>query len=270
MTWTVFQVVWRLMSPLHVGAGLVGNVQRTRPYLTGKAAWGALTARMARDQAGSRNDYARIGAQVNEELAFSYFYPAPGAAIDGFPWDQPEAEFQWRYLNTYAATALDYERSAAAESSLHETEYLMPFTREGAPVFLSGYILEREAGALQWQSALERVQLGGERARGWGRVRLETLTRTDDLLFDAWQVNVSTPRPILSSVRDTPRVFAHTRTKDIASPRGEIEPLVGRETNDAGAHGQLLRGAVVCWAPGSEIEKCALRLGMDGIWGKAE
>ena len=36
MTWEAYAVVWRLKSPLHAGRGKVGNLQLTRPYVTGR------------------------------------------------------------------------------------------------------------------------------------------------------------------------------------------------------------------------------------------
>ena len=49
MTWTAYRVVFKLRSPMHIGCGKVGNVQRTRPYVIGRNFWGALTMRLTRD-----------------------------------------------------------------------------------------------------------------------------------------------------------------------------------------------------------------------------
>ena len=54
MTWRAFEVVLRLRSPMHIGCGKVGNLQRTRPYVTGRVLWGALTMRLTRDAAQGR------------------------------------------------------------------------------------------------------------------------------------------------------------------------------------------------------------------------
>ena len=45
MAWRAYKIVLRLRSPLHIGRGKVGNLQRTRPYVAGRNLWGALTAR---------------------------------------------------------------------------------------------------------------------------------------------------------------------------------------------------------------------------------
>ncbi|MGB9873322.1 MAG: hypothetical protein ACPLYD_16895, partial [Anaerolineae bacterium] len=132
MTCAVYKIVFRLLSPLHCGWFKQGNVQRTRPYVTGKILWGALTARLTRDVPDLGGDYVMVGQRVNAELAFTYLYPATGQDVDLWPWGDPD-EFAWRYLNSYAGTALDYDRNAAEEGSLHETEFIAPVTRDGQP-----------------------------------------------------------------------------------------------------------------------------------------
>jgi len=293
MAWTMYRLAFRLLSPLHVGHLKQGNLQRTRPYLTGKALWGALTARLTRE--GGSNDYQHIGKQVNEGLAFSYFFPSTDSAqVTLFPWDD-ERRFAWCYLNTYASTALDYERNAALEGSLHETEYLAPVTRNGEPVCLVGYIFEkredgcnlawqgalhrlqprwcarwlRRSNHLAWQGALHRLQLGGERTYGWGRVGLEDKPQEITDFLCGWQVDLSGDRPKLHARSDSsaePRAYAHVYTENL-SARGLIEPFLGRETQAAGKHGQTLSQASICWAPGALLQGTqSLIIAENGLW----
>src|SRR5213082_2804295 len=72
MTWTAYRIVFRLLSPMHIGWRKVGNLQQTRPYVLGRSLWGALTARLTR--ISGSNDYSEIGEQVDQQLAFTYFY----------------------------------------------------------------------------------------------------------------------------------------------------------------------------------------------------
>ena len=50
MVWTIYRVTLKLTSPLHVGWKKIGNLMITRPYVTGRTLWGALTARLVRDK----------------------------------------------------------------------------------------------------------------------------------------------------------------------------------------------------------------------------
>lgn len=281
MTWTTHKVVLQLLTPLHVGWRKMGNVQYTRPYVTGKTLWGALTARLTRDCPKLGGDYVTVGGQVNDDLAFSYFYPATGEQVDVWPWGKTADDFSWRYLNTYASTALDYDRNAAKDGSLHETEYIAPRTRDltgfqnlsGLPVYLVGYIFEQEGCALKWRDALPRLQLGGERTYGWGRVAVEAIAVVSEPLFGQWQVERNGDRPALCAQADKTPLLAHALAHGdgaLAGVSGPIEPLVGRETPAADAHGKEVSRAQVCWSPGGTVAAgVRVRIAAYGLWQKA-
>ena len=269
MHWTGHKVILRLLAPLHVGAGQAGNVQRVRPYVTGKALWGALTARLTRDVPELGGDYVAVGQRVNTELAFSYFYPTVGEQVAVWPWGETADEFAWRYLHTYAATALNYSQNTAEQGSLHETEFIGPVTRDDAPVHLVGYVFERAGSVLPWQGALPRLQLGGERTYGWGRVAVIAIEPAGDRLFDAWTLHLDGAAPICQASAGA-FVLAHALAAGlyaVANVSGTVEPLVGRETSQAHRHGEQLRGAQICWAPGATIaSETRVGLGPNGIW----
>ncbi|MBF2029758.1 MAG: hypothetical protein IGS48_23880 [Oscillatoriales cyanobacterium C42_A2020_001] len=271
MTWRAYRVVFKLKSPMHIGCGKVGNVQRTRPYVTGRVFWGALTMRLTRDatsgSATDSNQYKTFGDQVNSHLAFTYFYPAIAKLQENhsegyeiaFPWDN-ESQFRRRFLSSYASTALVYPRQAADEGLLHEVEFLSPRTLdEGKQVYLIGYVFEKEGSNLQWQDACQRLQMGGERGYGWGDVQLiEKLEPImDSRLFNSenysWQEQNGS---ILIRVSANAPMFAHASSTGLAAT-GEIEPLVGREwkvSHQAGQHVEKF-GDDICWIPGSVVER---------------
>jgi len=270
MTWKAYKLVFCLLSPMHIGWIKQGNVQRTRPYLTGKALWGALTARLTRDRPQS-GDYQTVGQQVRDELAFSYFYPAVSETVDLWPWGETADEFAWRYLGSYAGTALNYGRNTAEEGSLHETEFIAPHTRNGQPVYLVGYLFERQNCNLPWREVLPRLQFGGERTYGWGRVKLHKLEENNEQFFDL-SLHLDGDRPVVL-LPSGKRLLAHTLATDtqngksLLSVRGSLEPLVGRETHDAQNFGGTLSQARICWEPGSAVsEEVRLKILEDGIW----
>ncbi len=266
MAWTMYRVTLRLLSPLHVGHFKQGNVQRARPYITGRALWGALTARLTRDNPSLGSNYQNVGEQVNQQLAFSYFFPSTeDDKVTLFPWDDPD-EFVWRYLHAYASTALDYSRNAALEGSLHETEYIAPVTREGEPAYLVGFIFEKSGCSLEWQNALKFLPLGGERTYGWGRLRLEGEPQSPASFWPDWEVDLNQSRPLLRFTGASSRAYAHVKATGVAA-QGLIEPLVGRETRQANQHGETLSQAVVCWVPGASLAgQVSLQIRDNGIW----
>lgn len=281
MTWTAYQVVFKLKSPLHIGCGKVGNVQRTRPYVTGRVFWGALTMRLTRDgtdgAATNSSQYQGYGKRVNQQLAFTYFYPAIQDNKDykiKWPWEN-ESLFRRCFLSSYASTALVYPQQAAEEGLLHEVEFISPRTLDdGQQVYLVGYVFQQETSMLPWQSACQRLQIGGERGYGWGDIRLIEIKKVTDehdgysrRLFDSekysWQVENNS---IVIQVSENSPLLAHTQTENV-SAQGEIEPLVGREWKEAHRAGESVAFSGMCWTPGSVVnQELSFKVGELGIW----
>lgn len=277
--WHAYRVIFRLRAPLHIGWGKVGNLQRTRPYVTGRALWGALTMRLTRDKAGAGPatdsvDYQRFGERVKEDLAFTYFYPATQAKSDyqvDWPWEK-ENLFRRRFLSSYQGTALFPFHHSAAIGMLREVEFISPYTLDtGEPVFLVGYIFERDGSKLAWREALKRVQFGGERGYGWGDVGLIRIDEVkDDALFGGKAKLDGNAKQVRICVPALEPLLAHTLAVNLPV-KGEVEPLVGREWRSynrihryAGQHVEFMG---VCFTPGSKVtEDLVLTIGQYGIW----
>jgi hypothetical protein len=270
---------------MHIGCGKVGNVQRTRPYVTGRSFWGALTMRLTRNQhqpATHSELYQEIGGEVHQYLKFTYFYPAIEKPKSNnseenqdnqnyeivFPWKQ-EAQFRRRFLSSYASTALVYPHQAADEGLLHEVEFLSPRTLdEGKQVYLIGYVFAKDNCQLNWQEACCKLQMGGERGYGWGDVKcVDAQEITDAQLFDPnchWSEHNGS---IQIQLTESSRLLAHAIAHTVPA-QGEIEPLVGREwkvSNQAGQH--VEKFGDLCWVPGSVVERSLnFVIGDFGIW----
>lgn len=284
MEWRVYHVVFRLRSPMHIGWGKVGNLQRTRPYITGRVLWGALTMRITRDAANGHSpatdsrEYQRVGNEVHNSLAYTYFYPATKTASEyqiAWPWVD-ESRFRRRFLGSYSGTALSYPQQAAATGMLHEVEFISPYTLDnGEPVFLVGYVFERNGCKLAWQAACKRLQIGGERGYGWGDIELLEVSHcTSENLFDEKvKFNSTSEQPIVSlpaSETSPGQLLAHTLAANL-SASGEVEPLVGREWRSHNPHhryaGQHVEYSGVCFTPGSTVkQQLDFAIGEFGVW----
>ncbi len=282
MTWKAYEIILRLRSPAHIGWRKVGNLQITRPYITGKVLWGALTMRLTRDQSdgsvGALKTYQKTGEKVNENLVFTYFYPALKTGDNYkvvWPWED-ESNFRRRFLSSYVSTALAYPRQAADEGSLHEIEFISPNTLDtGEPVFLKGYVFEKDGSSLDWKPAVNRLQLGGERGYGWGDVRLEKEIRKleDNKLFDNKATIKESERckPVIS-MHNGSRILAHTLAEYMEAD-GAIEPFVGREWRSDNISrkyaGQHIEYHGLCFIPGCVIKQDYNFMAGDfGIWRK--
>jgi hypothetical protein len=268
MEWTPWFVSFRLISPLHIGCKKIGNLQVTRPYVPGKTLWGALTARLVRDEGD--NNYNDVGVRVNKELRLSYFYPSTSQDnVELWPWDNREwdnrDDFNWKFIGSYVSTALDGD--TAEEGSLHEVEYISPTTRDGSPVFLVGYIFEKTGCQLKWKEALKRIQLGGERGYGWGRIELIGEPVKKCSFFNSYVFDCAGSDPGITVEKNKP-ILAHAQIEGLDC-HGTIEPLVGRETDNNKRFGGVLSRADICWLPGSIVKESEVfRIIEHGIWGK--
>lgn len=260
MTWTPYLVSLCVLSPIHIGWKKIGNLQQTRPYVTGKTLWGALTARLVRDQ--ESNNYQEIGNEVDEELRFTYLYPTTDPSkVVVWPWDNSN-KFSWMYLGSYASAAL--KERIAEKGMLHETEYISPKTRDGRQVYLVGYVIEKNGCGLAWEEALKRIQVGGERGYGWGRIKLIDKQEKSDSFFNNYFFDGTRDTPRITVQKDKP-ILAHTMVNEITC-NGTIEPLVGRETDAHSGFGGVISKAAICWVPGSCVkEKTTFRISYRGI-----
>jgi len=283
MGWTTYEIVFRLRSPLHSGWRMVGNLKTTRPYVTGRMFWGALTMRLTRNAAGNQpavesQKYLEIGDQVHRTLAFTYFYPALKNGNEYrvlWPWEN-ENLFRFRFLSSYQSTALSYPQQSATEGMLHEVEFIAPNTLDtGEAVFLKGYLFEKEECNLDWRSALERLQFGGERGYGWGDVELLFAKESDDnnLFNGTVSFKGDGDKPIIL-LHPKGRLLAHTLPNNLEAS-GEIEPLVGREWRSYNPHrryvGQHIAYTGVYFIPGSIIHRSTnFIISNFGIWQKID
>lgn len=269
--WIHYPLKFRLLSPLHVGHRRVGNLMQTKPYVPGKPLWAALTARLARDNSHTGvpgpKKYKEVGDALKENFRFGYLWPSLDGERPCFPW--VFEGFDYTFLGSYVSTALDYTRAAADEGSLHEIEFLAPFTRDGLKVYLVGDLWVREGDLPEplnrWREALGKIVLGGERNYGWGRVRL--LSQFDKGRRDhgftvtgfRWETR-DTDGEVILQLPEESRLPAHALVADGRSflPQGAIqgtvEALSGwqRKLDDSDKAWELME-VKLAYAPGGRV-----------------
>ena len=260
--WIGYRLSLQLASPVHCGWRTVGNLKQTRPFVPGPAIWGALASRLARDFL--KQDYHQAERAVDDQLRFTYLYPSdPAHPRMLWPWDADQSEFDWTYLHSYMSTAL-VGGHTSRDGSLHEIEYIAPITRDGNPVYLSGYVWRQEAFPEDRLLRLwSTVQLGGERTYGFGRVAKAELNLITDPIFGCYAVE---PEVVLTS-EDSQPIFAHVEThSEIPSmSKVRVEPLVGRRIDPAGRF--TLTAAQAAYCPGTYGPPGAKwQIGPRGLW----
>ncbi len=143
MPWEMYKVVFKVLSPIHIGYRKFGNVMETRHYVPARVLLGALTAQITREVFGNTKNwlhYRLVGEILNKVFTASYFFPTTNSdgTINKFPWDEDFPVYE--YISSYVSTALERGSRTPLEASLHETEFIAPHTlHSGEQVYLVGY-----------------------------------------------------------------------------------------------------------------------------------
>ena len=288
MAWKHYLLVFRLQSPLHIGYRKVGSLMQTRRYVPGKNLWAGLTQRIVwrMGQAHNPDAYRRVGDILRAHFRFGYLWPAHAPANSSppqkphFPWEKADpAYWDYLYLDGIASTAQDSSTRTAAEGTLHQVEFIAPYTREGQPVYLVGDLWVDEAAfsasntafhqAVQehWQAALQRLQLGGERSYGWGQMTLAKCDPTDTLCWgEGWLWKEQDSKVKIIIKQEESRLPMHAlavkcNENDVAGPaeepvgdvKGPVEPLLGWERQRAGH--SALSMIRIAYEPGARAGK---------------
>lgn len=289
MSWKLFRWMWRLESPLFVGAPPAGALNRCRLYVPARAVWGAVTAELARregiDARVDGQKYRSVGDELRKNVRFSYLYPAESLGGRWLAW-LPEYRrggglvwvreddanravadrgFRRWLLWTRPATAIDPDNDSALEDSLRETECIEPYWRRGEdppkPVAMVGYVFIRDDSAIRKDMlAIQTLFIGGDTRYGLGR--LEQITcKVENSAFGK-NVELGREEPVVQSTV----ALAHTRAQEVAMI-GALESLM---VWDSGKQMALNGSAIPLWTPGSRpVESNGsvwVRIDEQGIW----
>jgi hypothetical protein len=187
MTWEVYRLVYKAMSPVHIGWHTLGYIQRTRPYITGRTMWGAFTANLVRGgfSDSGYNDYKPVGNLLKSGLGISYFYPAvnpdepmlPRFTAKGVQYGRYDGNtFEKMCIRSFGQTAVIPETNTAEDQSLHESEFISPLAEMGdsaepSQLYFVGYVWIKADAAykeepVKWSElseSLQAVGVGGDR-----------------------------------------------------------------------------------------------------------
>lgn len=291
MNWSLHRWVWLIEAPLFIGMAPAGALNRCRLYVPARAVWGAMTAELARAEAGDAEpDYKRVGDDLWRNARFTYLFPAEQVDGSWHAWlpeyktgkglvwireDQPPAAgtnsptddrlFRRWLIGSRPGTAIDPDTGSVADGSLRETECVSSQWRPSAPgepagpVALVGYVFLRDMDRYGNLCDISTLFLGGDTRYGLGRVKRAEIGQTDVVFGSQAVCNAADPLVI------SPRLLAHGKTT--RKLRGAGEMLAGWD------HMKLSTGAysVPYWIPGSVIQNVGesqveWTIDKNGIW----
>ena len=185
--------------------------------------------------------------------------------------------FEQQFISSFGATAMEKTQKSAEDGSLHEVEFIKPFT-QGKPVLFEGCLFsdskQIQIGSksldIQQLKGLE-IQVGGERSYGFGKVRIIDIVEANTV-FNDFDVELN-QEPLLKPKEDKFYSYAHTITDGtsgiIKSISGDLEPLVGRNWCKERGAGRYITHAEICYVPGTQItpsQPMRLKITEDGLW----
>ncbi len=283
-----WEVTLRLLSPLQIGAGTLGFVEKTELFVPPRVMWGAFVNTLVRlsFNPAKADHFKEVGATLRGDdisRRFSPFFLSPdgmqvctprfdkgerkwelrAGAYDGA---KPaietltEAILRSRFVRGLSGQATDSDRMATSKNTLHETDLIQPlFRKEGVgrwtaeSVFLCGYLrLPEKAGDVPLDTdTITRVL---DRMRiGGGRKRGWGLVACKKL------VKATDPHENLAyREEDAKTVLLSGDTKVEAGQAvdGRAYLAVFREhgnTKDHKGSGRSFTAGVLCWEAGSVV-----------------
>lgn len=285
MSWRLYRWIWRLASPLYVGATPAGSVNRCRLYIPARALWGAITAELARRHASDFPAYGEIGQSLRDKTRFTYLYPAEHDSGRWYAWlprfekgyglvwrpedcressyDLSDREMRQRLLSTRPGTAINPSTDTAEEGSMRETECINIWWRKedatpGSPVAMVGYLFLREDELKENIEQITEVTIGGDTRYGLGKLRrCGGLGRASRVFGHAIVLDDQEP-----AVK-TDVLLAHAvAQQEIIHIRGQLEAVVAWD------YGTLSKphDNNVLWAPGTVWCEQEWIVSKNGYW----
>jgi len=303
MAWKYLPLIYRVLSPIHIGYRSVGIIDRTRYYVPSKNFWAAVTSRLTPKLYPNPKpgNYKSIGDLIQTHFRFSYFYLATASAEDlsanlrfylpkyskrstiflENPKKQQgdsEANVEAIFIGSYVSTGLDYARHAAMDSMLHEIEYIKPHVLDHGEIldsYLVGGVwvnpgemvqIDGSTILIKERPVLNQLTVGGELGYGFGRLEL-TDVGIDCLGLSGWQVKEESQNDlVVYQPNKRTQILAHVKYKNGQIYKGSLEPIVGREWNDEKGAGRSVAKGFVCVAPGGRCPASAYEIDGRGYW----
>jgi hypothetical protein len=222
---------------------------------------------------------SKVGSEANKCLAFSYGYLCftedgsqpllPEYTAKGLQFKLGNQSLTARQaqrlcLTSYASTALDYSSNVLCE--MNDLGI-----KDRQPLYLTSLIAESDEAAANevvrdWKKSLDKLQLGGERNYGFGRLELRGCPSGAVNWFGTEFIS-DDGRPKVKILKGNV-LTAHTAARDCRVSYGQVEPFVGRTTTSQAEFGKNIECIGVCWLPGSVLDEEVVTCQIDeqGKW----
>ena len=261
-----FFIRFHLLSPMQIGAGSLGMIEKTLLYIPPKVIWGAFVNRLTQMifQNPDGNHFIQVGNAVDVGGISTFFPEIDGVrmlpVIPDRKWIDPEhpefclsfSEIQSSMMTSMASTAIAPEQMAAARGTLHAVDLINSCAADRSgnmiPVSFSGYmslsdnILESEIDDSLIRKVFDSSRIGGGRKCGLGRIMTDTVELVSG--YDGFrQIPIPGGTLLTADMPFSPEL----------NVSGEIRLISRREYDPSAGSGQHFSDPQFVWATGSVI-----------------
>lgn len=272
MAKTWYKLIFKQISPIHIGIFNYGILSETRIFIPGWTIWGALVNKYGHCK--GKEEYFEEGKKIFESI--TCIYPKLGKRDkilfpklengEFYLGDYSENEFRAKFTDVYISTSIQPLSLTAMDESLHEIEVILPKSK---------LINEEDKGNLYWVGLLginedkkEKIKdflvenlditVGGDSRYGLGIIKLEKLDQATEKDLVEWGITEE-GNPILGKNNFLKNYFSITdgffdemKDYDRIFSISEIEHII-TEFDFSGATPKI-EESKICITPGSEIE----------------
>lgn len=255
-----YKIIFKQMSPIHIGMKNYGVLSETRVFIPGWTIWGALVNNYGKYTGGEVAGFEK-GKRIFQNI--TCFYPE----IDDksmFPnfkngrlymGDVSEKQFRISNTDVLMSTAIDPAYISAKDASLHETEFILHKSKDTKKntfwIGLLGIKEEDKSVFNDFMSTLDEIFIGGEISYGYGQLKKEKdlLIASGDDLKD-WDLNDDGSLFIDSNDLKPIRSYIQ-RSDDIKPIKSRLEYIV---QYDFSKNKPSIVSAGNYFIPGSEVD----------------
>lgn len=264
-----YQIIFKQMSPIHIGEKNYGVLSETRVFIPGWTMWGALVNRYGQFKGGRTEDFEE-GKRIFENITCFYPQIADEPMFPNFKEGRlflgniSEKQFRINFTDVFVSTAIDPKYRSAKDASLHETEIILHKSKDTMEnlfwVGLVGVNAEDSSKFHEFMNALHEIFVGGEIAYGFGKMikhKLPIQISEDDL--KNW--NLMNDGTLYVKERNTNPMRNYISWSDFLKPIiSKLEFIVQYDFTNCLPN---IVDADYCFVPGSEIglhQNCPFKL----------
>lgn len=274
MTKMWYKLIFKQISPIHIGIFNYGVLSETRIFIPGWTMWGALVNKYGKYK--GKKECFEEGKEIFKSI--TCFYPMLEKENNVlFPeykngefylGDYSENEFRAKFTDVYVSTSIQPLSLTAKDESLHEIEVIIPRSKltnekDKGNLYWTGLIRIDEGKKEEIKAILSEnpnMIVGGDSRYGLGNIKFEKLDMANESELNEWGITEE-GKPILKGDKPLKNYFSiidgfydEIKNGERIFKIGTIEHVI--TDYDFSSAALKIENSKICIAPGSIIKTC--------------